>query len=86
MTTRQECKKQQKAKIAPRITQQLSCLSWFIYSSSIPSNKYVVVMVLQTQSRSSYTYPSCWQDSRFIYAQLIGNQNLWPFASITFMY
>ena len=42
-----------KAKIAPRITQQLPCLSWFIYSSSSISNKYVVVMILQTQSRSS---------------------------------
>ena len=42
-----------KAKIAPRISQQLLCLSWFIYSSSSLSNKYVVVIILQTQSRSS---------------------------------
>ena len=56
MTTRQYCKKQQqakKAKIAPRITQQLPCLSWFIYSSSSLSRKYVVVMILHTQSCSS---------------------------------
>ena len=43
--------KEIKAKIPPRITQQLSCL--FIYSSSSLSNKYKVVMILQTQSRSS---------------------------------
>ena len=42
-----------KARTAPRIIQHVPYISWFIYSSGSLSNKYVVVMILQTQSRSS---------------------------------